>query len=69
MTRDPDTDRPIKDYWFGKGPARDIATTAKDGLTAECLWTASQSTGDCNPHQRSVAFQSRAWAVKLNLLI
>ena len=39
--------RPIKDYTFGKGKSKDIAVTSAAGMTAECLWTASQHKGDC----------------------
>jgi hypothetical protein len=43
--------RPITDYTFGKGKSKDIAQTAAAGLTAECLWTASQHKGDCKKKQ------------------
>ena len=43
--------RPIIDYTFGTSAQhKDIAETKADGLTAETLWTASQSKGDCQSH-------------------
>jgi len=45
VTRDEDG-KPICDFKFGRGQQKDIAHTCAAGLTAEALWTASQSTGD-----------------------
>jgi hypothetical protein len=50
VTRD-EQGRPIIDYTFGTtAQSKDIAETKAGGLTAECLWTASQSKGDCQSH-------------------
>eukprot|EP01047_Picozoa_sp_COSAG01_P026436 COSAG01_NODE_1704_length_9434_cov_159.120193_3_plen_435_part_00 len=48
--------QPIDDRTWGRGKSKDIAQTERDGLTAELLWTASQSTGDYHDNMDSERF-------------